>query len=149
MTIVNTKKVFLATISYVVITMAIAYPWHMIWFHDLYASVGAYTRPEPSILLGMLSMLMQGLAIAYLYPFFCQTGNPVVQGIKFSIIIGSVVYSVMGFAMAAKVDINPISSYLLCNLAFQLIQFVLTGAVLGLIYGKIAEEHNNHINSVV
>ncbi len=117
--------------------MAVAYPWHMIWFHELYEGMGAYTRPEPNILLGMLSMLMQGVVIAYLYPFYYQAGNPVTQGIKFSIIVGSIVYSVMGFAMAAKIDINPISTYLLSNLAFQFIQFVLTGAVLGLIYGKI------------
>ena len=137
------KKLLLATISYVVLTMAIAYPWHMMWFHDLYEGMGAYTRSEPNILLGMLSMLVQGVAIAYLYPFFYQAGNPVIQGIKFSIIVGSVVYSVMGFAMAAKIDINPISTYLLYNLVFQFIQFVLTGTVLGLIYGKIDKKHNH------
>jgi len=118
--------------------MAIAYPWHMIWFHDLYEGLGAYTRSEPSIPLGMFSMLLQGVAIAYLYPFYYRQGTPIVEGIKFSIIIGTIVYSVMGFAMAAKIDINPISTYLLYNLVFQLIQFVLTGAALGLIYGKLS-----------
>ncbi len=133
----NAKKILLATTSYVVLTMAVAYPWHMIWFHDLYEGMGAYTRPEPNIPLGMLSMLMQGVVIAYLYPFFYQAGNPVIQGIKFSVIVGLIVYSAMGFAMAAKIDINPISTYLLYNMGFQFIQFVLTGAALGLIYGKI------------
>lgn len=52
--------------------------------------------------------------------------------------MGLVVYSVMGFAMAAKIDINPISTYLIYNAAFQLIQFVITGAALGLIYGEKA-----------
>ena len=136
----NNNKLLLATTSYVVLTMAIAYPWHMILFHDLYTGLGAYTRSEPNVILGMFSMLMQGVTIAYLYPFYYQAGNPITQGIKFSIIMGAVVYSVMGFAMAAKVDINPISTYLLYNLAFQLIQFVLTGAALGLIYGKINKE---------
>jgi len=136
----NIKKILLATTSYVVLTMAVAYPWHMMWFHDLYKGLGAYTRPEPSIPLGMLAMLVQGAVIAYLYPFFYRDGNPIIQGIKFSVIIGTLVYSVMGFAMAAKIDINPISTYLLYNLAFQFIQFVLTGAVLGSIYGKIDKE---------
>jgi len=136
----NVKKIILATVAYVLITMAIAYPWHMMLFHDLYEGMGAYTRPEPSIPLGMSSMLVQGLVIAYLYPFFYQGGNPVIQGIRFSVIIGAIVYSVMGFAMAAKIDINPISAYLLYNLAFQLIQFVCTGAVLGLIYGKLNKQ---------
>jgi len=136
----NLKKIILATLSYIFITMSIAYPWHMVWFHDLYGEMGAYTRPEPSIPLGLLSMLTQGLVIAYLYPFFYRDGNPVIQGIKFSVIIGVLVYSAMGFAMVAKIDINPISTYLLYNLAFQFIQFVFTGAILGLIYGKINQK---------
>jgi len=111
----------------------------MIWFYDLYAGMGAYTRPEPSIPLGMLAMITQGVVIAYLYPFYYKGGNPILQGIKFSLMMGTVVYSVMGFAMAAKIDINPISTFLLYSIIFQLIQFVLTGAVLGLIYGKIKQ----------
>lgn len=109
----------------------------MMWFHDLYGEMGAYTRPVPSIPLGMLAMFMQGVVIAYLYPFYYKGGSPFLQGIKFSLIMGVVVYSVMGFAMAAKIDINPISTFLFYSVVFQLIQFVLTGAVLGLIYGKI------------
>lgn len=136
---INIKKIFFATISYVILTMLIAYPWHMIWFHELYGEIGAYTRPEPSVFLGMLSMLLQGLVIAYLYPFFYKAGNPIIQGVKFSLIIGAIIYSVMGFAMAAKIDINPISTYLLYNLMFQFIQFILTGISLGLIYGKISK----------
>lgn len=133
----NVKKIIFVTTSYVILTMAVAYPWHMIWFHNLYEGMGAFTRPAPIIPLGMLAMLTQGIVIAYLYPFYYKGGNPVIQGIKFSLIIGAVVYSVMGFAMAAKIDINPISTFLLYSVIFQLIQFVLTGAALGLIYGKI------------
>ena len=133
------KKIILATVSYVILTMAIAYPWHMMWFHDLYEGMGAYTRPEPSIPLGMLAMLTQGIVIAYLYPFYYKGGSPILQGIKFSLIIGMVVYSVMGFAMAAKIDINPISTFLFYSLIFQCIQFVITGTALGLIYGRIHE----------
>jgi len=135
----NINKIILASVSYLVLTLAIAYPWHMIWFHDLYAGMGAYTRPEPSVPLGMLAMITQGIVIAYLYPYYYKGGNPIIQGIKFSLIMGVVVYSVMGFAMAAKIDINPISTFLFYSVIFQLIQFVLTGAVLGLIYGKIKQ----------
>jgi len=132
----NSKKLVLATISYVVLTMAVAYPWHMMWFHDLYLEMGAYTRAEPIIPLGMISMLVQGLVIAYLYPLYYRGGNPIIQGIKFSLIMGSVVYSVLGFAMAAKIDINPISTFLLYSLMYQFIQYVITGSVLGFIYGR-------------
>jgi hypothetical protein len=133
----NTKKIIMATLSYVVLTMAVAYPWHMIWFHDLYVDLGAYTRAGPIVPLGMLSMLVQGSVIAYLYPFFYRGGNPIFQGVIFSLIMGLVVYSVMGFAMAAKIDINPISTYLFYNATFQFIQYLVTGIALGIIYGKI------------
>ncbi len=129
------KKFIFATVSYFLLTMAIAYPWHLIWFHDLYAKMGAFTRPEPIIPLGMLAVTIQGAVIAYLYPFWYNGGRPMFQGIKFSLIIGLMVYTVMGFAMAAKIDINPVSTFLIYSIVFQFIQFVVTGAALGLIYG--------------
>lgn len=132
----NIKKFVFATISFFVLTMATAYPWHLIWFHDLYLEIGAFTRPEPIVLLGMLAVATQGAVIAYLYPFFYRDGNPILQGIRFSLIIGLVVYSVMGFAMAAKIDINPISTFLIYGIIFQFIQFFITGTALGLIYGR-------------
>lgn len=38
------KKLGLFIIAYFVISMAWAYPWHMIWFHDLYVEWGAVQR---------------------------------------------------------------------------------------------------------
>ena len=135
----NINKIILATISYFVLTMAIAYPWHLIWFHDLYEEMGAFTRPEPIVPLGMLAVTIQGAVIAYLYPFWYSGGKPVIQGIKFSLIIGLMVYTVMGFTMAAKINISPISTFIIYSATFQFIQFVITGAALGLIYGEKGE----------
>lgn len=131
----NIKKIAFATAAYVVLSMAIAFPWHLIWFHDLYVKMGAVTRAEPIIPLGILSMFIQGAVIAYLYPFWYKGGNPAIQGIKFMLFAGLLIYSVMGFATVAKMDINPVSTFLAYHTVFQLIQFVVTGAALGLIYG--------------
>lgn len=130
------KKIIFATISYVVLSMAVAFPWHMIWFHDLYVEMGAVTRAEPIIPLGMLTMVIQGFVLAYLYPFYYRGGNPVLNGIKFTFIAGLLIYTVMGFATVAKMDIEPISTFLLYHTAFQAIQFLITGAALGMIYGR-------------
>lgn len=129
------KKLGLFTAAYFVITMAWAYPWHIIWFHDLYTSWGAMTRSEPIIPLGIAAILIQGLVIGYLYPYFYKgRGNPILQGIKFNLIIGLMTYTAMGFATAAKIEINPISTFLLYHTVFQTIQFVMTGTALGLIF---------------
>lgn len=130
------KKFLLAVLSYFVLTMLWAYPWHIMWFHDLYQELGAITREPPIIPFGMAAIVIQGIVIAYLYPFYYHGGHPVVQGIKFSLIIGLMVYTVMGFATAAKFQIEPASTFLIYHTIFQFIQFVLTGAALGLIYGR-------------
>lgn len=130
------KKIALFTLAYFVITMAWAYPWHLVWFHDLYVSWGAMTRTEPIIPLGITAILTQGIVIGYLYPFFYKGGNPILQGIIFSLIIGLMVYTVMGFATAAKFQIEPISQFLLYHTIFQAVQFIATGAALGWIYRR-------------
>lgn len=131
-------KIILATVSYIVLTMMIAFPWHMIWFHDTYAAMGAFTREQPIVPFGMLSMLIQGLVIAYLYPFYYRQNNshPILTGIKFSLLIGLIVYSVMVFATAAKFQIEPITKFIAYGSVFQLIQFIVTGTALGMIFGR-------------
>lgn len=130
------KKLGLFITAYFIITMAWAYPWHMIWFHDLYAELGAFTRSAPIMPLGIAAILTQGIVIGYLYPFFYKGSNPIIQGIKFNLIIGLMTYTAMGFATAAKIQIEPISTFLIYHTTFQFIQFTLTGTALGLIYGK-------------
>ncbi|WP_395377567.1 hypothetical protein [Marinicella sp. W31] len=130
------KKLILATLSYFVLTMMMAYPWHMVWFHDLYQEMGAFQRAEPIMVLGMSAVIIQGLVIAYLYPFFYKGGQPVVQGIKFSWLMGLMVYTVMVFATAAKFSIAPVSTFLIYGTAFSFLQFTVTGVALGLIYGQ-------------
>jgi len=130
------KKIAAFTFAYFVITMAWAYSWHLIWFHDLYVSWGAITRAQPIIPLGIAAIVIQGMVMGYLYPFFYKGGNPILQGIKFSLIIGLMVYTVMGFATAAKFQIAPISQFLLYHTIFQAIQFILAGAALGWIYRR-------------
>ncbi|MEJ2158569.1 MAG: hypothetical protein P8X96_24860 [Desulfobacteraceae bacterium] len=133
------KKYILATASYVVLSFALAYPWHLVWFHDLYIEIGAVTRTEPIVPLGVLSMIVQGAVIAYFYPLWYRGGHPVWAGIRYSLTIGLLIYTVMGFATAAKFDINPIETFLVYHTGFQFLQFTITGAALGLIFGRTNE----------
>ncbi len=131
------KNLILFTASYFVITMSWAYPWHLIWFHDLYVEWGAVQRAEPIIPLGIAAIVIQGLVIGYLYPFFLKEEKSTIKkGVTFNLIIGLMVYTVMGFATAAKFAINPILPFLIYHTVFQFVQFALTGIALGLIYKK-------------
>ena len=137
-----TKRFWMAVGAYFVITMAVAYPWHMIWFHDKYVAMGAFTRPEPIIPFGMLAILLQAIVFAWFYPLFyrhARGGSPAGRGIQFGLLMGITVWSVMVFATAAKFVIEPKSDFVLYGTIFQFIQYVLVGAGIGLVYGRDAE----------
>ncbi|MEJ2461162.1 MAG: hypothetical protein P8098_05995 [Candidatus Thiodiazotropha sp.] len=138
------KRLGLFVVAYFVITMAWAYPWHLIWFHDLYTSWGAFQRVEPIISLGIVAIIIQGVVIGYLYPYYDKGGSPVIQGIKFNLIIGLMTYTAMGFATAAKFQIEPVSHFLMFHTLFQSVQFVLTGTALGLIYKQSRPKETQH-----
>jgi len=129
-------KFFLAVISFIILSFAIAYPWHLIWFHDLYVSWGAVTRKDPIVPLGILAVIIQASVIAYLFPLFQKGNNPIIEGVLFSWIIGVVVWSVMGPTTAAKFNIEPVATFLTYHTIFQILQFTITGIALGLIYGR-------------
>ena len=143
------KKYLMATASYFVITMATAYPWHLIWFHEAYTAMGAVTRDPVIVPLGMLAVVTQGFVIAVLYSRWYRGGHPVLEGIKFNLFAGLLVYTTQGFAMAAKIDIDPVSMYLAYHTVFQTIQFVLAGAALGAIFGRLPRTHQEATNHAV
>ena len=131
----NKTRLILFVLAYFVITMAWAFPWHMVFFHDVYVEMGAFQRTEPIMVLGISAILIQGIVIGYLYPFYAQKkGYGVVSGIKFNLIVGLMTYTAMGFATAAKFNIEPVAQFLAYHTVFQLIQFLLTGFALGWIF---------------
>lgn len=132
------KRLLLSTLSYFVITMIWAMLWHLVLFHELYIKWGAFTRGEPIMPLGIAAVIIQAVVIAYLYPFFIrEKGSSILEGVKFSLIIGLMVYTAMGFATAAKFKIEPVFDFLAYHTVFQFVQFALTGAVLGWIHQKV------------
>jgi len=119
--------------------MATAYPWHMLVFHEQYVAMRAFTRGQPIMPLGMTAVMLQAAIFAYFYPLYYHHkggGPPLVRGVQFGLLLGTTVWSVMVFATAAKLAIEPISDFVLLGTAFQLIQFVAVGAAIGLVYGR-------------
>lgn len=132
-----TAKFWLTVVGFFVATMAVAYPWHMLMFHEQYVAMGAFTRGEPIMPFGMLAIFLQGAVFAYFFPLFLRHkggGNSIVRGIQFSLFLGLTVYSVMVFATAAKFRIEPVTEFVMFGTAFQFLQFLLVGVVLGLIH---------------
>ena len=130
------KKMALATIGYSFVTMLIAFPWHFVLFKDLYHSFGIYNRIEPIVPLGFLTMIIQGTVMAYIYPRYYKGGSHYKEAIQFSLLMGIFLYSVSTLANAAKIEVSPMSTWILVQLAFHLIQFLASGIVFGFIYSR-------------
>ena len=134
------KKFLQAVMAYFVVTMAVAYPWHVMLFHEKYQAMGAMTRAQPIMPFGMAAVLVQAIVFAYFYPLYRQrhTGGPVRTGIQFGLFLGITVWSVMVLATTAKFEIEPVLDFVVLGTVFQLIQFVLVGAAIGLVYREPA-----------
>ena len=123
-------------LAYLLISMFLGMVWHFFLFKDLYDNLKIYNRAEPIVQLGATSMLIQGLIIAYLFPFFYREGNAFVKGLQFSLIMGLFLFSISTLANAAKMEVSSMTTWLGIQAAFHLIQFTLTGLGIGLIHRK-------------
>jgi hypothetical protein len=132
----DAKKFVLAVIAYIVVTFAVAASWHLVFFKDLYDQLAIFTRKEPLIPLGIVSILMQALVLAYLYPLFYRDGSPVKEGLKFGLLIGVLMASIAVFAEAGKQNVSSLATWLVFESAYYVLQFGVLGVIIGLIYGR-------------
>jgi len=127
----------LSVLGYFVATMIVAVLWHLVLFHDEYIAMGAFTRGEPIMGLGMTAVILQAFVFAYLFPIYLTHRggeHPLLEGVKFSLLLGVCVWTVMVFATAAKFKIEPVWNFIAFGTAFQILQFVFVGLVLGFIH---------------
>jgi hypothetical protein len=132
----SSKKFTLAAIGYIVVTFVIAAGWHLGLFKGVYDELGIFTRKEPLIHLGIFSMILQGIVFAYVYPIGYQGGSPVKEGLRFGLLMGIFMGSSAVFAEAGKQQVSSLSTWLILESVYYLLQFGLVGVVVGLIYGK-------------
>jgi hypothetical protein len=132
----DAKKFVLAVIAYIIVTFAVAASWHLMFFKDLYDQLAIFTREKPLIPLGVVSIIMQALVLAYLYPLFYRGGSPVKEGLKFGLLIGVLMASIAVFAEAGKQNVSSLTTWLVFETAYYLLQFGVLGVIIGSIYGR-------------
>ena len=132
-----TRKYALAVLAYVAPSMLLGVLWHLQWFKQEYHDFGIYTRADPIIPLGLTTMLIQGVVMAWIYPRWYRGGAPAVEGIKFSLLIGLFLYSISTMATIAKAEVTDPWRFVLLSGIFHTIQFIVAGAGLGLAFGRL------------
>ena len=80
----NLRSTLLGTIAYTLATFPLAVVWHVLLFEDEYHAFG-YFEGEPSFSLGLLTIIIQGGVLSFLYPYVKFTGEGVMRGLSFLI----------------------------------------------------------------
>jgi len=132
----NTRFFILATLAYVLIVFPVAIIWHLVAFKPIYVEIGYFGSKEPVIALGFITIVVQGILLAYAYPFFYRGGSHVKSGLKFGFWAGAFLWSCQVLAFTAKNQIEHASTYFAMETGYLAIQFILVGLAIGLIYGR-------------
>ena len=136
----NVKKYIIATIAFIVVGFIIAFVWHLVLFKGVYDSLKIYSR-EPIISLGFLSFILIGLAFVYIFQFFRRGKKPLQEGLIFGLLAYGVLMGGVGaLAEGAKHATTSLPTWLILETSFFLITGVILGTIVGLIYGKSAQE---------
>ncbi|MBI3024893.1 MAG: DUF1761 domain-containing protein [Candidatus Tectomicrobia bacterium] len=134
----DNRKFAYSWIGYIAVSSPVAVIWHLVLFKPLYDELGVYTRKEPIIALGVFSMIVQGAVLAYLYPIFYKHrgGSPAQEGLLYGVLMGAFMWSVAVIAEGAKHQVSSLSTWLVLESIYYLIQFFLVGLAIGLIHGR-------------
>jgi hypothetical protein len=133
-----TAAFFGSWFAYVAITFALGFVWHLLVFKNLYHRLAIYTRlDDPIIPLGLLSMLIQGAVLAYLFPKIVDIQGSAFEGIAFSLLIGLFLASSAVIAEAAKQRVTSLRIWFVVESLYYFIQFLLTGLAMSYIYATL------------
>ena len=121
--------------AYVVCTFISAALWHMVFFKKTYDTLGVFTRKEPIIPLGIGSMILQGLVVAYTFPYFVQTGNTLMSGAIYGVLfIGLFMGSNAVLAEAAKNEVGSLKTWIPLEMTYYILQGLIVGYAIGALY---------------
>lgn len=135
-----TRRFLAAWAGYLIATFIGGFVWHLVLFRQTYIDLKIFTRIEdPVIPLGLSAMLIQGALLAYAYPLLSRRRRPAVDGLRFGVLAGVFLATSAVLAEAGKNYVTSLSTWLVLETTYYLLQFMLSGLVIGLVYGRQKE----------
>ena len=129
----DAKKLFMGTAAYTICTFSLAVVWHVLLFKERYESFG-YFEGEPSFLLGLLSIVLQGLLLSALFPMLKPRGGSFRRGIRFACITGAFFWTSHVLAFVAKQQVTGAPAFVFMESLYLALQFGVFGLCIGFIH---------------
>ena len=128
--LLTNRKFWLGLAAYLVPTFALGFAWHLAIFAPLYQSLQIY-RPDVIIPLGLLSMLIQGSILSWLYPRVMRTdASWMREGLKFAVLVGLFAWSFSTNVMTS------VPLYLALETAFTAVQYAIVCPLIALAHRR-------------
>ncbi len=129
------QKFLTGWLGYIIITFALGATWHLILFRNVYDALGVYANLDhPNFVLGILSMVIQGWLLSWLFPRFCRGQHPLKEALMFFWLMGLFFGSGSVIAEVAKQHVSSLTLWFLLAGGFTFIHFTLIGLLFGFIY---------------
>ncbi len=127
------KKLLMATFSSAIGMWLLAGLWHKIIMVQFYIAETDATHAGVGIILTAYVIL--GLLMAFIYPLGYKGKKPLIEGLKFGVLMGLLWVFPHELAMAGAHDTSIL--YVVKNAIWHMIEQGFGGIIIGLIYGRI------------
>lgn len=118
-------------LAYLLPTFGLGFVWHLKLFRGYYRDLGIY-RPDVIVPFGFLSMLLQGMIFAFVYPRLMTNPGALSSGLRFAAGAALLSWSFTTIAVAAKHPMTSVPRFLAIETIFTAVQFLLVGPLIAL-----------------
>ena len=132
------KKFIFTILTFIGVSFVIQALSHFVINTDHYASVSFMREPQ-IIPLGILTMVIQGAILAYLYPLFYRGESTVKEGLKFGLVMGVFLVSYIALVEPAKYIAPSVILWIAVEGIVGIVQFSIFGMLIGLIHGRAGD----------
>ena len=126
-------KLVIGAAAYTICTFSLAVVWHVLLFRERYESFG-YFEGEPDFLVGLLTIVLQGVLLCALFPMLKAEGGSFRRGFKFAFITGAFFWTSHVLAFVAKQEVPGASAFIWMETLYLLLQFGVFGLIVGIIH---------------
>lgn len=126
-------KLVAGTAGYTICTFVLAIVWHVVLFEESYRSFG-YFEGEPNFLIGLVTILLQGMLLSILFPMMNGAPNSFRRGLEFASLAGAFFWTSHVLAFVAKQEVPGAWMFVGMETVYLVLQFGVFGMLLGAVH---------------
>ena len=131
----NAKKMLFALIAGFIAMFLLSGLWHTLIMADFYEANSPSTAfAEPKMQFIVLGYFILALILAYIYPLGYKGGTPVIEGLKFGILMGLLWILPLSVVLFGVMESS--GTLLVVDAIWHVVEQGIGGIVIGLVYGS-------------